>query len=120
MSIVAEAHWTPAPSAGPSKGVKSMPRKERKFWPPLSRHIHILGEVRQIMHGQGVISALCLYEESVCRGNEPTDVPPVRIEALIGACNGIRCTICGEPVYWAEPPTDAYERLLGHYPRKDV
>lgn len=120
MSIVAQAHWIAAPCVGPSKGV-SMPRNERKFWPPLSKHIHILGEIRKVTHDMYTTSALYLYEKSICRGDEPEEQPTVRIVAMIGACNGIRCTICGEFVDWSETPTDTYQRLMSHYPRsKDV
>lgn len=95
-----------------------MPRRERKFWPPVTKHRHILGDVRPVMHGIKEISALYLYESSICRDDEPVDEPVVRIVAAIGACTGIRCTICGEFVDWEEPPAEAYARLMGHYPRK--
>ncbi len=87
------------------------------YWPSVKRHPHILGEIRKVMHGAGSTSALYLYEQSVCRGNEPIESPPARATAMIGACNGIRCTICGELIDWAERPSVAYERLMGRYPR---
>ena len=97
-----------------------MPRKERKFWPPSNKHIHIMGEIRPVVRGIGTISSLYLYEKSICRDDEPAELPPARIVAMIGACSGIRCTICGVFVDWDEPPMEAYARLMGHYPHKDV
>lgn len=93
-----------------------MPANERKYWPAKKKHIHILGEVRRVVHGKGTISSLYLYERSVCRGEEPAELPPHRGRALIGASEGLVCTICGEEVDWDEPPTEAYKRLMEHYP----
>ena len=90
---------------------------DRKFWPNGKKHIHVLGEVRRVAHGEGTISALYLYESAVERGSEPAEPPPARVRAMIGACNGIVCTICGAAVDWCEPPTEAYERLMSHYQR---
>lgn len=93
-----------------------MPANERKYWPTVKKHIHVLGEVRQVKHGSGNTAALYLYETSVVRGDEPAELPPARARAIIGASSGIRCTVCGESVDWEEPPTEAYLRLMAHYP----
>jgi hypothetical protein len=93
-----------------------MPANERKYWPTVKKHVHILGEVRRVVHGTGKTSALYLYQDSVERGDEPTELPPARARAIIGACSGITCTICGQLVDWEEPPTEAYLRLMAHYP----
>lgn len=95
-----------------------MPANERKYWPSAKKHEHVLGEVRRVKHGVGEISALYLYEQSTMRGEEPTELPPARIEAMIGASSGIVCTICGERLDWVEPPSEAYVRLVAHYPRR--
>lgn len=92
-----------------------MPADERKYWPAPHKHIHLLGEVRRVAHGSGTISALYLYETSLARGSEPTELPPARVGAVIGACSGIVCTICGEKVDWDEQPSDAYLRLMARY-----
>lgn len=97
-----------------------MPLKD-PYWPSVKKHIHVLGVLRWVVHGAGRVRALYLFEQSVCRGDEPAELPPARIEAVIGACSGIRCTICGETVDWTDPATESYKRLMGHYPRlKDV
>lgn len=98
-----------------------MPANTRRFWPSIKKHACVLGEVRRVAHGKGTISALYLYEQSVPRSSVPTTLPPARIKSMIGACSGIVCTICGEAVDWDEPPTEAYIRLMEHYPLvKDV
>lgn len=91
------------------------------YWPSVKKHIHVLGILRWVVHGTGRIRALYLFEKSLCRGDEPAELPPARVEAMIGACSGIRCTICGEIVDWTDPAAESYARLMGHYPRaKDV
>lgn len=92
-----------------------MPANEHKYWPPRKKHVHILGEVRRVKHGTGTISALFIYEESVCRGHEPAELPPLRARALIGACGGLICTICKAEISWDEPPSEAYQRLMLRY-----
>lgn len=93
-----------------------MPVSERKYWPTPAKHVHVLGEVRRVRHGKGVMTALYLYQASVERGDEPQELPPARAKAVIGACSGIVCTICGQEVDWTEPPSEAYLRLMSHYP----
>lgn len=88
---------------------------KRTYWPSEKKHIHVLGEIRKVEHGAGRISALYLYETSVCRGDEPAELPPARIKSMIGACAGIECSICHERVDWTEPPAESYLRLMGHY-----
>lgn len=92
-----------------------MPISNRQYWPPEKKHRHVLGEVRRVIHGSGIIASLYLYEQSVARGEEPAELPPTRIRAMIGACSGIVCSICGEAVNWDEPPSEAYVRLMGRY-----
>lgn len=96
-----------------------MPSK-RSYWPPQSKHIHVMGEIRRVKHGTGSISALYLYEKSVKRGFLPKELPKCRVEAMIGATNGIVCTICGDRIDWGEPPSEAYLRLMSHYPRVKI
>lgn len=96
-----------------------MQANRHRFWPSRKKHVHILGEVRRVAHGTGTISALYLYEQSVCRGDEPAALPPARARAIIGECNGIVCTICGAVVDWVEAPTEAYLRLMERYPREE-
>ena len=93
-----------------------MPANERRFWPNIKKHVHVLGEVRRVKHGTGSTASLYLYEESVLRGKEPAELPPARARAIIGASAGLKCTICGQTVDWDEPPTEAYLRLMAHYP----
>ena len=94
------------------------PATKRTYWPPEAKHIHVMGEIRKVeRHGSGRIAGLYLYEKSVCRGDEPSELPPARAHAIIGACDGIECTICHELVDWTEPPLESYVRLMGHYPR---
>lgn len=90
-------------------------KSKRTYWPTEKKHIHVLGEIRKVQHGAGRIASLYLYEVSVCRGDEPAELPPARIQSVIGASDGIRCTICGALVNWTEPPTESYLRLMGHY-----
>ena len=96
-----------------------MSATERKFWPAIKKHEHVLGEVRKVAHGEGTISALYLYEQSVERGAEPAELPKARISVMIGACSGIICTVCGQPVNWVEPPSEAYERLFTRYQKDE-
>lgn len=92
-----------------------MPAGEKRYWPTAKKHEHVLGEVHRVVHGEGTISALYLYEQSVMRGDEPTKLPPARVKAMIGASDGIICTICGEALNWLEPPSEAYFRLMSRY-----
>ncbi len=94
-----------------------MSSSKRHFWPSPKKHSHVLGEVRKVEHGNGRIAALALYETSVCRGEEPADLPPLRASAIIGACSGIVCTVCHELIDWTEAPSETYERLMSHYPK---
>jgi len=92
-----------------------MMQTSRRYWPTLKKHVHILGEVRRVAHGQGAIASLYLYETSRERSDEPEELPPARAKVIIGACKEIRCTICGELVDWEEAPTEAYLRLIRHF-----
>jgi len=97
-----------------------MPANDRRLWPSPKIHEHVLGEVRRVTHGVGTISALYLYEKSTERGDTPSELPPARARAIIGACSGIVCTICGKWVDWNEQPSEAYVRLMEHFPLVDV
>jgi hypothetical protein len=96
-----------------------MPATERKFWPKNKKHEHVLGEIRKVSRGDQKITCLYLYEQSVERGNEPAELPKPRISAIVGACNGIVCTICGESLDWIEPPSVSYERLFSRYNQEE-
>lgn len=88
-----------------------MPANERRFWPAIAKHEHVLGEVKTILIGNTRVRALMLYEASVQREQVPAELPALR-GRVVGDMDQIRCTICGRPVADWLIGEDALEALI--------
>jgi hypothetical protein len=89
----------------------NMPANDRRPWPSLTKHQHVLGEVKIVMIGQSKVRALMLYEQSVERDQLPAELPELR-GRVIGDQDRIRCTICQRPVADWLIGEDGLEALL--------
>lgn len=60
---------------------------------------HIIGELRYVSDEGRRVTALAVYEKSVCVEQVPYAVPPLRAE-LIGDARKIKCTLCIHRERW--------------------
>lgn len=88
-----------------------MPANERRFWPRLDVHRHVLGELAYMYIGQTRVRALMLYETSVERDQIPAELPTLRGK-VIGDVDGLVCTLCGKSVADWHISDDAIEALI--------
>lgn len=88
-----------------------MPMNERRFWPRVAVHAHVLGEVKRVMVGNYQVRVLMLYEQSVDRDALPENVPVIRGQ-LLGDMDEIYCTICRKSVADWRVGEDALDALL--------
>lgn len=61
---------------------------------------HIVGELHYHIEDGLTITSLAVYENSCHIYDIPTELPPLRIEHLIGDARGIRCTCCDAKRKW--------------------
>jgi hypothetical protein len=78
------------------------PKMRREFWycGGKTGDGHVVGELVYVnlLHFSGKQTALMQYEQS--RQEPPEDVPPARIDAIIGTVKGMHCTLCSNTFDW--------------------
>ncbi|MBI5951884.1 MAG: hypothetical protein HY865_09520 [Chloroflexi bacterium] len=96
-----------------------MPANERRLWPRVKVHKHVLGELKYIYLGERRVRALMVYEEAVERNNVPQEMPSLRMR-LVGDAHEIRCSICKCNVADWDAGEDAIQELLSRVLKRDV